>query len=116
MGHYAKVEDGIVTQVIVADGPEWCEQNLCGEWIQTSYNTYAGVHSEGKFPIHKNYAGIGYTFDGIGFAAPQPYPSWIKNTESYVWEAPTPMPTDGKRYEWVEADLAWVEITETPAI
>ena len=63
MGHYAKVENGVVTQVIVADGPDWCEQNLGGEWVQTSYNTSGGVHSGGKFPIHKNYAGIGYTYD-----------------------------------------------------
>ena len=111
MGHYAKVEDGIVTQVIVADGVDWCETNLGGEWIQTSYNTYGGVHKDGKFPIHKNYAGIGYTFDGVGFATPQPFASWTKNTESYLWEAPTPKPTDGKMYEWDEATLSWVEVT-----
>jgi hypothetical protein len=111
MGHYAKVENGIVTQVIVADGPDWCEQNLGGEWVQTSYNTLGGVHSSGKFPIHKNYAGIGYTFDGIGFAAPQPFASWSLNTQSYLWEAPIPMPTDGKRCTWDEATLSWVEVT-----
>jgi len=110
MAHYAKVEDGVVTQVIVADGPDWCEQNLGGQWVQTSYNTLGGVHSGGKFPIHKNYAGIGYTFDGIGFAAPQPYPSWTLDSGTYLWNAPTPMPTDGKRYEWDESTLAWVEI------
>jgi hypothetical protein len=110
MGHYAKVEDGIVTQVIVADGPDWCEQNLGGEWVQTSYNTIGGVHLNGKFPIHKNYAGIGYTFDGIGFAAPQPFASWTLNQGSYIWEAPTPMPTDGKPYEWDEDTLSWIEI------
>jgi hypothetical protein len=110
MGHYAKVENGIVTQVIVADGVDWCEQNLGGEWVQTSYNTLGGVHSGGKFPIHKNYAGLDYTFDGVGFAAPQPYASWNLNAQSYLWEAPTPMPTDGKDYEWNEADLEWVEI------
>jgi hypothetical protein len=114
MAHYAKVEDGVVTQVIVADGPDWCEQNLGGQWVQTSYNTIGGVHSGGKFPIHKNYAGIGYTFDGIGFAAPKPYESWTLDTETYLWNAPTPMPTDGKRYEWDEATLAWVEV-ELPA-
>jgi hypothetical protein len=114
MGHYAKVEDGVVTQVIVADGPDWCEQNLGGEWIQTSYNTVGGVHSGGKLPIHKNYAGIGYTFDGVGFAAPQPFDSWTLNKDSYLWEAPTPMPTDGKIYDWNEATLAWVEV-ELPA-
>jgi hypothetical protein len=110
MGHYAKVENGIVTQVIVADGPDWCEQNLGGEWVQTSYNTQGGVHKDGKFPIHKNYAGIGFTFDGIGFAAPQPYSSWTLNTTSYLWEAPVAMPTDGKPYVWNEDDLAWVEL------
>jgi hypothetical protein len=110
MGHYAKVENGIVTQVIVADGVDWCETNLGGEWVQTSYNTFGGVHSEGKFPIHKNYAGVGYTFDGTGFAAPQPYSSWILNTTSYLWEAPVAMPEDGKAYKWNEDDLAWVEL------
>jgi hypothetical protein len=110
MGHYAQVEDGIVTQVIVADSLDWCENTLGGEWVQTSYNTFGGVHSSGKFPIHKNYAGIGYTFDGVGFAAPQPFASWTLNTTSYLWEAPTPKPEDGKMYEWNEDDQAWVEI------
>jgi hypothetical protein len=110
MGHYAKVENGIVTQVIVADGPDWCEQNLGGEWVQTSYNTSGGVHSAGKLPIHKNYAGVGMLFDGVGFHSPQPYPSWLLNQSTYLWEAPTPAPTDGNQYEWNEADLEWVEI------
>ena len=110
MGHYAKVESGLVTQVIVANGPDWCEQNLGGEWVQTSYNTLGGVHSGGKLPIHKNYAGIGYSFDGIGFAPPQPYPSWTKDSTTYLWNAPTPMPTDGKHYTWSEDDLEWQEV------
>jgi hypothetical protein len=110
MGHYAKVENGIVTQVIVADGPDWCEQNLGGEWVQTSYNTRGGTHSGGKLPIHKNYAGIGFTFDGVGFAAPQPFASWTLNPQSYLWEAPTPMPQDGKPHKWDEDSLSWVEI------
>ena len=109
MGHYAKVEGGIVTQVIVADGPDWCEKNLGGEWVQTSYNTQGGVHAHGKFPIHKNYAGIGYTFDGVGFHAPQPYLSWTLNQQSYLWEAPTPRPETGF-YDWNEETLSWVEI------
>ena len=112
MSHYAKLENGIVTQVIVADSLDWCENTLGGEWVQTSYNTYGGVHSGGKFPIHKNYAGIGYHFDGVGFYAPQPYDSWTLNTQSYLWEAPTPMPTDGKPYSWNEENQEWIEITE----
>ena len=110
MAHYAQIENGIVTQVIVADGPDWCEQNLGGEWIQTSYNTFGGVHKDGKFHIHKNYAGIGYTFDGIGFAPPKPYASWTLNQDTYLWDAPTPMPTDGKAYRWDEDSLTWVEL------
>ena len=109
MAHYAKVESGVVTQVIVADSQQWCEANLGGTWIQTSYNTKGNQHPEGR-PLHKNYAGIGYTWDGIGFAAPQPYPSWTKSSETYLWNAPTPMPTDDKRYTWDEETLAWVEV------
>jgi hypothetical protein len=109
MAHYAKVDDGVVTQVIVANTKEWCEDNLGGSWVQTSYNTYGGVHSLGGTPLHKNYAGIGFTFDGVGFAAPQPFASWTLNKESYLWEAPTPIPTDGKRYTWDEATLTWIE-------
>ena len=111
MAHYAKVESGLVTQVIVADSKEWCEANLGGTWIQTSYNTSGGVNSrDGGVALHKNYAGIGYSWDGTGFFAPQPFPSWTKNSTTYLWNAPTPMPTDGKRYTWNEADLEWQEV------
>jgi hypothetical protein len=111
MAHYAKVEDGVVTQVIVADSKEWCESNLGGTWVQTSYNTLGNVNSrEGGVALYKNYAGIGYTFDGTGFAAPQPYPSWSKDSETYLWQAPTPMPTDGEIYRWDEETLSWVEV------
>ena len=111
MAHYAKVEDGVVTQVIVADNKEWCETNLGGTWVQTSYNTSGGVNNrEGGEALHKNYAGIGYTFDGIGFAAPQPFASWSLNSTTYLWEAPTPMPVDDKFYRWDEDTTSWVEI------
>jgi len=109
MAHFAKVESGVVTQVIVADNKEWCENNLGGTWVQTSYNTHGNQHPEGR-PLHKNYAGIGYTWDGTGFAAPQPFASWSLNSDTYLWESPTPMPTDGKRYTWDEATTAWVEV------
>jgi len=113
MSHFAKIENGIVTNVIVIDAEtlalgHWGDPS---EWVQTSYNTHGNVHALGGTPLHKNYAGIGYSWDGTGFAAPQPYPSWTKNQTTYLWEAPTSMPTDGKHYSWDEATKAWVEVT-----
>ena len=122
MGHYAKIEDGIVTEIIVSDSKEWCETNLGGTWVETSNTTFGGVNAnKNEEAIYKNYAGIGYTFDGIGFAAPQPFPSWTLNSNTYLWEAPVAPPSDwvkpnmdlknNKMYDWNEEDLAWVEIT-----
>jgi len=118
MAHFAKVEDGVVTQVLVVSdadehrGQEFLANDLGlgGTWIKTSYNTFGNVHKTGGTPLHKNYAGIGYHWDGVGFFAPQPFPSWTKNEDTYIWEAPTPMPTDGKVYSWDEPTLSWVEI------
>ena len=114
MAHYAHITNGIVDNVIVIDaetlalGP-WGDPS---EWVQTSYNTHGGQHPEGK-PLHFNFAGLGYTWDGTGFAHPQPYPSWTKNTSTYLWEAPTPMPVvEGKMYTWNEETKAWVEVTQ----
>jgi len=116
MAHFAKIENGIVTQVIVvanadtsnADGVEkeyigaaFCERLFGGEWKQTSYNA----------KIRKNYAGIGYTFDEQknAFISPKPYPSWTLVEETCQWIAPVAMPTDGKLYNWNESTLSWVE-------
>ena len=112
MAHFAKVVDGIVEQVIVADTKEWCETNLGGEWVQTSYNTIGNVHTLGGEPLHKNYAGVGYTWDGTGFASPKPYESWSLDLFSYLWQAPVAMPEDGKRYKWDETTTSWVEVSE----
>ena len=110
MAHFAKVVDDVVKQVIVADNAQWCETNLGGTWVQTSYNTYANQHPEGR-PLHKNYAGIGYTWDGTGFAAPKPYASWTLDADTYVWQAPTPCPVEeGKFFTWDEPTLSWVEV------
>jgi len=123
MAHFAEIDaNNIVTRVLVvddlhqADGQNYLanELGLGGTWIQTSYNTIGGVHTNGGTPLNKNYAGIGYTWDGTGFHAPQPFPSWKLNADSYLWEAPTPMPTDGKRYQWDEADLNWQLIPDAP--
>lgn len=111
MAHFAELDKkNVVLRVIVADTKEWCEINLGGTWVQTSYNTHGGKHPEDR-PLHKNYAGIGYTFDGTGFAAPQPFKSWILNKETYLWEAPKSMPEDGKIYIWNEDDKNWIEVT-----
>ena len=83
-----------------------------GEWIQTSYNTYGGVHTQGGTPLRKNYAGIGYTYDRErdAFIPPKPYASWVLNEDTCQWDAPVAMPTDGKLYTWDETTQAWVEI------
>ena len=113
MGHFAKVVDGIVTQVIVAE-PEFFEtfvDETPGAWLATSYNTAGNKHSKGGTPLRGNYAGIGYIYDAEkdAFYAPQPFPSWILNND-YLWEAPVSKPTDGKEYTWDEPTLNWKEI------
>lgn len=105
MAHFAKIVNGIVEEVIVADNKEWCENNLGGTWVQTSYNTKGNQHPEDR-PLHKNYAGIGYTWDGIGFAPPQPYSSWELNKDTYLWESPIPMPSEGT-WLWDEENEQW---------
>ena len=119
MAHFAKVENGVVTQVIVIDQEtlnlgHWGDPSL---WVQTSYNTRGGVHygadgqPDGGEALRKNYAGIGYTYDGTGFAAPQPYPSWTLDSQTYLWQSPVPYTTDGKLYTWNEDTKSWVEVT-----
>jgi hypothetical protein len=118
MGHFAKVVDGKVTQVIVAE-PEFFQtfvDSSPGTWIQTSYNTRGNVHynpdsnePSGQPALRGNYAGIGYTYDATNdvFYAPQPFNSWTLNNATWTWEAPTPYPTDGKVYTWDEATTSW---------
>ena len=129
MAHFAKVENGIVTDVIVAD-QTFIDSGVLGDpalWVQTSYNTYGNVHyapsppaepmtPDGGTPLNYNYAGIGYSWDGTGFAAPQPYPSWVLDPATYLWEAPVPYPTDGGQYTWDEATQSWVPVTTITTI
>jgi hypothetical protein len=114
MSHFAKVNNGIVEQVIVAEADFFNHfvDTSPGAWIQTSYNTHGGQHTLGGTPLRGNYAGIGYTYDAMHdvFYAPQPYPSWTITAPTWIWQAPTPMPTDGKAYQWDEPTLAWVAI------
>jgi hypothetical protein len=113
MTHFAKVTNGVVVQVIVAE-PEFFDTFIdtsAGEWIQTSYNTHGGVHINGGVPLRKNYAGIGYTYDQQrdAFIPPKSFASWVLNEDSCLWEPPTQKPDDGKMYTWDEQTTSWVE-------
>jgi hypothetical protein len=115
MAHFAKVVDGVVTQVIVAE-PEFFQtfvDSSPGEWIQTSYNTHGGQHRLGGTPLRKNYAGIGFTYDRTkdAFIPPKPFASWVLNEDTCLWNAPVAMPDDGKIYTWNETTTSWVEVT-----
>ena len=115
MSHFAHIDNnGIVTQVIVAE-QDFINSGAVGnpsEWVQTSYNTFAGQHRNGGTPLRKNYAGIGYTYDSgrDAFIPPKPFNSWILNEDTCNWDPPTPMPTDGKMYDWNEDTTSWNEI------
>jgi len=118
MSHFAKIENGIVTQVIVAE-KDVIDSGVFGNgWIQTSYNTRGGIHygqdgqPDGGNALRANYAGIGYTYDATNdvFYEPQPYPSWNISTPTWIWQAPIPYPNDENRYEWNEETISWVQI------
>lgn len=108
MSHFAEIDaDNKVIRVLVGDnsmpneGYDWFVENLGGTWIQTSYNN----------KIRFNFAGVGYTYDSVrdAFIAPKPYPSWLLNEITCQWQAPSPIPTNDKHYEWDEASLSWIE-------
>ena len=111
MSHYAKVVDGKVTQVIVAEADFFNTfiDTSPGTWIQTSYNTQGNQHPEGR-PLRGNYAGIGFSYDHINdvFIPPKPYASWILNNATWTWDAPTPKPEG--QYQWDEATTSWKEL------
>lgn len=126
MGHWAKVdENNIVVQVIVAE-KDVIDSGLFGDpstFIQTSYNTYGGIHyipnsrtpsEDQSKALRKNYAGIGFIYDPNldAFYEPQPFPSWTLNTNTCQWDSPIPHPQDGKSYMWDENTTSWIEVTE----
>jgi len=128
VGHFAKVVDGKVTQVIVAE-PEFFQtfvDSSPGTWLQTSYNTRGGVHyqpdsetpsADQSKALRKNYAGVGYTYDAAkdAFIPPQPFASWTLNNDTCLWDPPVAMPTDSKPYAWNEATRSWDEVV-VPAV
>jgi len=106
MSHYAKVLNGKVVDVIVAE-EEFFDTFIDtspGKWIQTSYNTQAGVHLKGGTPLRKNYAGVGFTYDEVrdAFIPPKPFDSWILNETTCLYEPPVAYPSDGNNYRWNE--------------
>ena len=114
MTHFAKVENGIVTNIIVAE-QEFVDK-ISGEWIQTSYNTRGGIHyapnshdPDGGVAIRKNWAGVGYTYDENrdAFIPPKFYESWALDEQTCLWKSPIPYPDDGNNYLWNEETLAW---------
>lgn len=125
MAHFAKIVDGVVVKVLVAE-PEFFDtffDDSPGKWLQTSYNTYKGVHwtanrqapsADQTKALRKNYATIGYSYDESldAFIPPKPFPSWILNETTCHWEAPTPMPNSGPPVRWNEQTQAWVEFTD----
>ena len=131
MAHYAKVLEGIVETVIVAESEFFNNfvDDSPGKWIQTSYNTRGGVHyepnsntpsSDQSKALRKNYAAVGYTYDKTrdAFIPPQQFPSWTLNETTCLWDPPMPQPSDGKAYLWDESlyqsdnTKGWVEFTE----
>jgi len=132
MSHFAKVQEGVVTEVIVAE-PEFFnsfEDTEPGLWIKTSYNMRGGVYydPETNTPAadqsvidkdnarkRKNFAGIGFSYNGRldAFVPPKPHNSWLLNEETCLWEPPIPRPDDGQEYTWDEEALSWVVAEET---
>jgi len=116
MAHFAQIEDGLVTQVIVVanevlqdsqgneieqQGIDFCSELLGGTWIQTSYNNN----------LRKNYAGRDMTYDLTrdAFIPPKPYPSWTLIEDTCLWEAPTAYPAGDGMYSWDEDTTSWKE-------
>ena len=123
MGHFAKVSNGKVTRVIVAEADFFNNfvDDSPGQWIQNSYNTIGGVHyqpntnepsEDQSKALRKNYAGIGYTYDSAkdAFIPPKPFNSWTLNEDTCLWDSPVAYPTDGKFYKWNEEILNWEEV------
>ena len=130
MSHFAKVENGVVTQVIVAE-QEFINSGLVGEpnqWVQTSYNTHGGIHygqdrqPDGGVALRGNYAGIGMLYDSTNDVFYEKRPkdrknidceSWTISAPTWQWEPPIPMPSDGKDYLWDETTKTWIIDTST---
>ena len=131
MAHFAKLDSNnvVIFVTVGRDEDNGKEAELTARtgdvYKQTSYNTRGGVHyqadgspsADQSKAFRKNYAGLGYTYDAgrDAFIPQKPYASWVLNETTCLWDAPVPMPTDGKRYTWDEATTSWVEVEEVAA-
>ena len=120
MSHFARIEHGIVVQVVVAE-EEFISTGALGDpagFVQTSYNTIGGVHTQGGTPLRGNYAGVGFTYDATNdvFYAPQPFDNWVLNTTSWLWEPPIAMPQNAYFYTWNQETTAWVQGDLRPVV
>lgn len=129
MGHMAKIQNGVVVFVTASrDEDDTREMEISEQtgdtYRRTSYNTRGGVHygpdghpsADQSKAYRFNFAGLGFTFDSNmgpdgAFIPPKPYPSWILNPDTALWDAPVPMPTEGGPWSWDEDTLAWVALT-----
>ena len=114
MAHFARVVDGIVVEVIVAE--QVFVDGLDGTWIQTSYNTRLGSHTQNGTPLRGNFAGRGYIYDSANdvFYPPSPHESWTINTTTWTWEPPVAPPSDmsiDNPYDWNEENQTWDAVT-----
>ena len=122
MAHWAKIVDGKVVSVIVAEAEffDTFVDSSPGAWVKTSYNTRGGIHyqpdsndesADQSKALRKNYAGVGYTYDAVrdAFIPPQPYTSWVLDDSTCLWNAPVARPDDGV-YVWDEPTVAWKEV------
>ncbi len=103
MSHFAKIENGVVANVIVAE-QDFINSGLVGDsflWVQTSYNSN----------FRKHFASIGFTYDQArdAFIPPKLYPSWLLNEDTCQYDPPIPYPDDGQEYSWDEATTSWKE-------
>jgi len=120
MAHFAKIVDGTVVKVIVAE-PEFFNtfvDSSPGQWLQASYNTRGGVHyqpnshepsADQSKALRMNFPGVGYTYDAErdAFISPSPFPSWVLNQTTCLWKPPVAMPDDGQLYTWNETEQRW---------
>jgi len=120
MAHFAKIINGVVDRVVAAESDffDGFVDTSPGLWLQTSYNTRGNLHygpdgkPDGGVPLRGNYAGVGYIYDSVNdvFYSPPPYPSWILDKNTWLWNPPVAMPADAlnRPYDWNEESKSWV--------